>query len=288
MMRGATAPDPAMSLTPADHDLRVEQPWTLGERTGLVLLVALVPAILITDSITGRGVSLHLLYLVPVCLAAWNLGARAGHVVAAAAGVAWSFVALSVRGPDEGAATLALEIASTFGLFHFVAQLLSRHRGLIEGLRSLARVDKETGTLSRREFDRLLESEVKRSRRYRRPFALAIFDVGEIRNEGAGHLPAAARLMQSLVRDCDCVARIAPRRFAVMLVECKAPEPKMVAERLREALLANLRMGNANLAIAVATYGGSLPASAATMLALAEKHLNFARGGADIAETRID
>ncbi len=65
--------------------------------------------------------------------------------------------------------------------------------------------------------------------------------------------------MQSQVRECDSVARLAPRRFAVLLVECKAPEPLLVVERLRGTLVANLGLRKPELAIAVATYGGSLP-----------------------------
>jgi diguanylate cyclase (GGDEF)-like protein len=278
-----------MSLKPSDHDLRIDSPWSIGERSGLLLLVALLPAILVLDYVAGRGISLHLFYLVPVTLAAWNLGARAGFAIALAAGTAWAFVAISVGGgPEEGTAAMAWDVLSTFALFIFVAHLVTRHRAFVDGLRSLARLDSETGVLSRREFDRLLEAEVRRSRRYRRPLALALFDLAEARGEGPGHLPAVARTLQSHVRDCDSVARIAPRRFAILLIECKAPEPMQVVERLRESLLANLRMRKQELAVSVASYGGSLPASSASLMALAENHVNLARGGAGVAETRMD
>jgi GGDEF domain-containing protein len=149
-------------------------------------------------------------------------------------------------------------------------------------------VDGETGALSRREFDRLLEAEMRRTRRYRRPMVLAVFEIGEVKNEGPGHLPAVARSLEAHVRDCDSVSRIAPRRFGVLLVECKAPENTLVVERLREALVANLRLRNDDLAIAVASYKGSQPSSSASFMALAENHLNLARSGPGIAETSVD
>lgn len=277
-----------MSLTPEDHDLRIDSPWSIGERSGLILLVALVPAILVLDFVAGRGISLHLFYLVPVALAAWNLGARAGFAIAGAAGAAWAFVAIASRGPADPWGLVAWDILSTVALFLFVARLVARHRGFVDGLRALARLDGETGALSRREFDRLIEAEVRRSRRYRRPMALVLFDLGEAKGEGRGHIAAAARAMQSQVRDCDSVARLAPRRFAVLLVECKAPEPLAVVERLRLTLMANLALRKQDLAIAVATYGGSLPASSASLMALAENHINLARSGTGVAETRVD
>ncbi|MDH5263495.1 MAG: GGDEF domain-containing protein [Betaproteobacteria bacterium] len=277
-----------MSLTPADHDLRIDSPWSIGARSGLVLLVALVPAILVLDFVAGRGISLHLFYLVPVALAAWNLGARAGFAIAGAAGAAWAFVAISARGPGDTWGLVAWDILSTIALFLFVAHLVARHRGFVDGLRALARVDSETGALSRREFDRLCEAEVRRSKRYRRPLALLLFDLGEAKTGGRGRLAAAARSMLSQVRECDSVARLAPRRFGVLLIECKPPEPLAVVERLRETLVTNLGLRKQDLAIAVATYGGSLPASSASLLALAENHLNLARSGSGVAETRVD
>ena len=277
-----------MPLTPNDHDLRIVSPWSIGERSGLLLLIALVPSVLVLDLVAGHGVSLHLFYLVPVALAAWNLGARAGYGIATVAGAAWAVVAFSTREANYSAAVLAWDVLSTLALFLFVAHLVARHRGLLDGLRAHARLDGETGALSRREFDRLLEAETKRTKRYRRPLALVVLDLGEVRGEGPGHLPAFARSIQSQVRDCDSVSRIGPRRFAVLLVECKSPEYMLVVERLRDALVANLRLHKHELAVAVASYGGGLPVSAASFMALAENHLNLARSGSGVADTRVD
>lgn len=277
-----------MALTPSDHDLVIDSPWTLGERAVLIVLVALVPAILVLDHMAGREMSLHLFYVVPVALAAWTLGQGGGYVIALAAGAAWAFVAIASQMPGKLPATVAWDIVSTFALFLFVAHLVARHRRFVEAIRSMARVDAETGALSRREFDRLLEAEAGRSRRYRRPIALAVFDVAPARGEGRGHLPAVVRAVRTHVRECDSVARLSERRFAVLLVECKPPEPMLIVGRLREGLDATLRIRPQDLAVAVATYGGGLPASAASLLALAENHIQFARAGPGVAETRVD
>jgi GGDEF domain-containing protein len=277
-----------MALTSSDHDFRLESPWSIGERSGLIVLVALVPTILVLDYVAGRAVSLHLFYLLPIALAAWNLGEKTGYAISAAAGMAWAFVAIASMGPREPAGPVAWDILSSFALFVFVAHLVARHRRFAEGVRALARVDAETGALSRREFDRLLEAEVRRSKRYRRPMAVVLFEVGEIKGEGKGHLPAVVRAVHAQVRECDSVARVAPRKFALLLVECKSPEPLAVVERLRASLEAHLRVRKDDLAVAVATYGGSLPASSASLLALAENHLNLARTGTGTAETRVD
>lgn len=286
---GAISPiAPRMSLTTADHDVLLDSPWSIGERAGLLILVALVPAILVVDFVAGREVSLHLFYVVPVALAAWLLGRTAGYAIALAAGVSWAFVAIASRGPGSPLWPVAWDVLSTLALYLFVGHLVARHRSFVEQVRSLARVDSETGALSRREFDRMLEAEVRRARRYRRPLALLVVELAEGRSEGTGHLAAVVRAVQGLVREGDSVSRLAPRRFAVLLIECKAPEPMLVVERIRQGLAANQRVRKQDLAIAVATYGGTLPASATSLLALAENHVNLARGGTGVAETRID
>jgi GGDEF domain-containing protein len=277
-----------MSLTPTDHDLRIDSPWSVGERSGLFVLVALIPAILVLDYVAGRHFSLHLFYLLPVTLAAWNLGERTGIAIALAAGAAWAFVDIASRAPGDSARTIAWGVFSTLALYLFVAHLVARHRHFVDGLRALARVDGDTGALSRREFDRLLDTEVRRAKRYRRPLALVLFDFGEERSEKRGHLAAAVRTMMSQVRECDSVARLSARRFAVLLVECKAPEPMLVVERLQETLVDNLQLRKPDLAIAVATYGGSTQTSAASFLALADSHVILAKGGSGTAQTHLD
>jgi GGDEF domain-containing protein len=277
-----------MTSTSHDHDLRIDSPWSIGERASVLLLVALVPAILVLDLVTGRGISLHVFYLVPVALAAWNLGGRAGYAIAAAAGIAWAIVAVVERGPMDVAAVTAWNALATFALFLFVAHLVGHHRGLVDGIRAHARMDGDTGALSRREFDRLLDAETRRTKRYRRPLALVVLELGEVKGERPGLVAAVARALMTNVRDCDSVSRIAARRFALLLVECKAPEHTLVVERLRDALVTNVRLHKDDLAIVVATYMGSQPTSAAGFLSHAESHLNLAKRGSGVAETRVD
>jgi GGDEF domain-containing protein len=277
-----------MTLLRGDHDFELDTPWSMSERSGLFLLVALIPAVLVLDFVAGRGISLHLFYLVPVALAAWNLGERTGYAIAIVAGMAWAFVAIASMGPRAPAGPVAWDVLSTQALFLFVARLVARHRAFAEGVRALARVDADTGALSRREFDRLLDVEVRRSKRYARPLALVLFEVREIKGEPKGLLPAVVRAVNGQVRECDSVSRVAPRRFVVMLVECKPPESLVVVARLRGSLEANLRIQPQELAVAVANYGGTQPTSAASLMNLAESHLHLARSGTGVAEARIE
>lgn len=277
-----------MPQLPSGHDVRLDSPWSLDERTGLILLMAMLPAILVLDFVAGRGVSLHLFYLVPVGIAAWTLGQRTGYAIAAAAAFSWAFVAIASREPYGSVLVVSWDVLSTLALYLFVAWLVARHRHFVDGLVASARVDNESGALSRREFDRIFEAEVRRSKRYRRPLALVLFDFAESRGEGRAHFSAIVRSLQANMRECDCLARLAPTRFAAILIECRPPETMLVVERLRDGLVADLHLRKPELAIAVTAYGGSLPASGATLMALAENYVLIAKGNAGIAETRVD
>jgi GGDEF domain-containing protein len=236
-----------MPRPPAETELRPDTPFALGEGATMGVLVVAVPAIFLLDYLSGSRFAAHLLYALPIALAASNLGARAGFVMAGVATLASAAVALLAGEPGQDA-----------------------------------------GALSRREFDHLLDAEVRRARRYRRPVAVMLFDFPEGKGEPAGFLPAAVRAMLALLREGDSVARHAPRRFAVLLVECPGTEAMQVVSRLRETLLATLRIRPSAVAIGVASYGGALPATAADLMALAESHVIVARSGSGVAETRVD
>lgn len=280
-----------MPLTEADHDLRLDAPRVLGERAGMLILIVLVPAILVLDYLSGRQFSLHLFYIVPVGLASWSLGAKAGYTIAGAATASIAFVAYASRPPGGGLGLTVWEILWSLGLFVFVAFLVARHRRFVEGLHALARVDNESGALSRREFERVFESEVRRARRYGRSVAVVLAELGESRDGAArarSFLPAIVRAVQAQVREGDSVARLAPRRFAILLIECPLEEAIAVSRRVRESLVGNLRLRKGAVAFGVAGYSGGSHSSAADLMALAESHLLLAKGGAGIAEGSID
>lgn len=270
-----------------EHDLRIDPPWSIGERSGVLILVILVPTILVLDLVAGRGFSLQLFYLLPITLGAWVFGERAGYLLAAATGISCAVVAVGTRGPYDSPLAAAWEIASTFALFAFVAHLVARQRRFVEAVRAHARLDPESGALSRREFDRSFEDEVRRARRYRRPVALVVLDLGDTKGRKPAHLAAVTRTARSLVREGDAVARITGRRFALVLVECHSQEALEVADRLR-AGLANLP-GQAGqpIAIGFATYGGASPTAGVDLLRIAERDANLDKRGTGLDETHI-
>jgi len=260
----------------------------LGEGAAFAVLVVSMPAIFVLDFLVTGALSVHLLYAFPVAFAGRNLGAKAGFVLAALAALATVVVAIATRPSGQSIAILAAEGTLALVLFGLLATLASRLHDLEQSTRASARVDEQTGALSRREFERLFDEETRRARRYRRPLAIMLVEIPEGPREPAGLLAAAVRTVAGLVREGDSVSRLAARRFAVLLVECTAPEAAQIAARLGGTLAANLRLPRPGASFGVVSYGGTLPASAADLMALATSHVELARNGTGFAETRVD
>lgn len=277
-----------MTISQGDHDSRITRPWSLDERSGTILLVILVPAILVLDYTAGRDFSLHLFYLVPTGLAAWSFGGRAGCAVGLVAAAYWAFVGFATRQPNAPAMSLAWDVLSTVLLFLFFAYVVARHRAFVDNLLEMARIDTVSGALSKREFGRVFESEVRRSRRYRRPLALAMFDVAakDMGRKGADFLQAVVRAVQLQVRDSDSVGRISDRRLAIVLLECRPAEALVVSTRIRDGVTAALNV--APPAVGVASYGGNGVVTAPDLMQIASNQVGIAQGGSGQSESHID
>jgi diguanylate cyclase (GGDEF)-like protein len=115
---------------------------------------------------------------------------------------------------------------------------------LFEQVRHLAVSDPLTGLANYRHLLDVLESETERTNRTRRPFAVLLLDLDELKkiNDSYGHLVgsrAICRLADILRIHCravDTAARYGGDEFALVLPESQEDEARRVANRIREVL----------------------------------------------------
>ena len=127
-----------------------------------------------------------------------------------------------------------------------VARDISDRIALEDRLRQLASTDPLTGLLNRRRFEALVEREVHRAHRYRRPLVMLSFDLDRFKlvNDRHGHgcgdrvLVAFARCLVAGLRGEDVCARVGGEEFAALLPETSIVRGLEVAERLRQACAA--------------------------------------------------
>ncbi|MGH9282288.1 MAG: diguanylate cyclase [Acidimicrobiales bacterium] len=107
-----------------------------------------------------------------------------------------------------------------------------------------ALLDALTGLHNRRAWDRALESEERRQRRYGGTAAVIVIDLDELKaiNDSQGHLHGdlllqlVGRVIQDTSRESDIVARTGGDEFAVLAINCEEPQLRILISRLRTAL----------------------------------------------------
>jgi diguanylate cyclase (GGDEF)-like protein len=111
-------------------------------------------------------------------------------------------------------------------------------------MRALAEQDMLTGLYNRRAFDQHLEGELARYDRYRRPFAVIMFDIDHFKhvNDTYGHdagdevLRKVGHIIATSLRDVDIAARFGGEEFTTLLPETDKTHAVEIAERIRSRI----------------------------------------------------
>ncbi|GFE82761.1 diguanylate cyclase response regulator [Steroidobacter agaridevorans] len=126
-----------------------------------------------------------------------------------------------------------------------IVTLEQRLRRTLESKARQAASDALTGLPNRRTFDRRLNAEFKRARRFGEPISVLLIDADHFKqvNDQYGHHVGdevlrrlAATLREHLPREYDVLARIGGEEFAAVLPHTSRDDAATVAERLRAAI----------------------------------------------------
>jgi diguanylate cyclase (GGDEF)-like protein/PAS domain S-box-containing protein len=152
-------------------------------------------------------------------------------------------------------------------------------------LRELATTDALTGLYNRLVFQRRLEDECKRSGRYGTPMSLILIDVDHFKsfNDTFGHpagdetLQIVSRLLRSVARATDVVARFGGEEFAVVCPNTDLAGAVVVAERCRQAVeAASWKWRPVTVSAGVAQFTPDMP-DATALVSAADRALYQAK-----------
>ncbi len=149
------------------------------------------------------------------------------------------------RGADAGALGYITD-PTDLDLLLARARTLLDFKNYLDTCEEAAFTDHLTGLANRRRFERQLEREVARTRRYGRPFCLLLLDIDHFKqvNDNHGHdagdeaLRRLANALQAGTRGIDTAARIGGEEFALILPETDSARGLEVADRLRQEIAA--------------------------------------------------
>ncbi|MHA7630932.1 sensor domain-containing diguanylate cyclase [Corallococcus sp. M7] len=119
---------------------------------------------------------------------------------------------------------------------------------LYEQMERMATTDGLTGLLNHRTFQSRADEILAQARRYNRKCSIMLTDVDHFKsvNDTYGHptgdqvLKGVARIIKTLARDTDVVARYGGEEFVMVMPETDVQGAKIIAERIREAVMAEV------------------------------------------------
>ena len=153
----------------------------------------------------------------------------------------------------KNAAYLRVAEAGLLALLALMLLTLLLARPLLRAFRwteeqaSEARIDSLTGLANRRALEEILAAEISRAHRFAHQLAVVLLDLDRFKeiNDSFGHaagdvmLRAVSRLLTSLARQGDTVARWGGEEFVVVLPETDLAGAQRFAERLRRTIEAH-------------------------------------------------
>jgi diguanylate cyclase (GGDEF)-like protein len=134
------------------------------------------------------------------------------------------------------------------------AALAIRNAQLFERMRDLSTHDELTGLANRRLLRTHLDREIDRARRFNKAFAVLVLDIDHFKylNDRHGHpcgdaaLREVSQLLSNHVRKVDSVARVGGEEFMVLLPRTDTDDARLVAEKLRSAIVMHPFAGGAD------------------------------------------
>jgi diguanylate cyclase (GGDEF)-like protein len=164
-----------------------------------------------------------------------------------------AYVPGSVESHRKNAAYTRVAEAGLLALLALMLLTLVLTRPLLRAFRwteeqaSEARIDALTGLANRRAVEEILAAEISRAQRFAHDLAVVLLDLDRFKeiNDSFGHaagdvmLRAVSRLLTSLARQGDTVARWGGEEFVVVLPETDLAGAQRFAERLRRTIEAH-------------------------------------------------
>lgn len=191
---------------------------------------------------TGRvSLTATWLFVALLLLAGWSCSRQAALSLSLISLFAWCWIEVSAAAVwTEVLPGQLVRLAVALGLVAWMSRLRER---LAEAHR-LARLDSLTGLPNRQALVEALDAELSRTRRFGRPFTVALLDCDGFKgiNDRGGHLAGDEVLrriglaLRQHTRRYDCVGRLGGDEFLLVLSEVNGEDAVLVAERLRAAL----------------------------------------------------
>ena len=137
------------------------------------------------DYLTGNDFGFSIFYVLPILLVTWFTNQRAGFIVSLASAIAWFIADRAASQPSSFSLIPFWNSSIRLSFFVIITFLLSSLKKSLE----LSRTDHLTTAKNSRYFYELVQMEMNRFQRNRRPFTIAYIDLDNFKalNDQFGH-----------------------------------------------------------------------------------------------------
>jgi diguanylate cyclase (GGDEF)-like protein len=164
----------------------------------------------------------------------------------------------------------ALDLPSLESVADICANAIQNAR-YFEKIRHMAYVDGLTGLFNRRYFEKMIEQEIERAKRYQGAMSVIMFDIDQFKrlNDEFGHLVGddvlrqVSTLFVQNLRKVDVACRFGGEEFAVIVPETTGDHAFSVADKLRRVIAQTAFLGVPR-AVTVTAGVASFPANGTT------------------------
>ena len=238
----------------------------ISHLAALALCLVMMVVIGVLDIVSGGAIVLSIFYAVPISLATWVFGRRAGLLVALLATILWAVSDKYSLGQTWTSPVPWWNACVRLAFFALIVVILSALRTALTSEQRLARIDPLTRVPNVRQLRELADLELRRAERTGAPLSLASFDVDDLKvvNDRYGHaagdelLVAVAAAWVRALRRTDVIARLGGDEFAILMPDTDEAAARTALEAGRTAALAAIAAGGwpASLSIGSITCRG--------------------------------
>ena len=210
---------------------------------------ALIAGVGLIDFLTGYEFAFSLLYLLPISLLTWLTGRRLGIVASLVCAFVRLFSHMAAENSYGEHVIYVWNALIRLSFFVIVALLLSALRRALDHERELSKLDAMTGAMNSRFFFEVVQMELHRTQRYKRPFTIAYLDIDNFKtvNDRFGHTTGDQVLRTVVIeakkrlRRTDVIARLGGDEFAVLLPETDQEAAHVVLAKLQSDIVEGMQ-----------------------------------------------
>ncbi|BAT53031.1 Putative diguanylate cyclase [Nostoc sp. NIES-3756] len=224
-----------------------------------LLSILLMTVISIIDYCIPPELTVSILYLIPIGIAAWFVNKHTGFLISVACDIS-SLIVNQIQDSYHLHPLIHYWNALVMlAFFLFVNHLLYQLRITLKNLEKLARTDDLTGLTNRGFFLDIVNNEIEKSQRHQDPLTLAYVDVDDFKqiNDQFGHnfgdrlLQIVAKTTTNTLRKIDVIARIGGDEFAILLPRTSYGSAEIVLKRVQQALLCSMQQENLHVTFSI-------------------------------------